>query len=65
MSYYYKKYFYLKIKEIISYPILFVILRSLKFLSKLFYILYSIIPRKNFLYWKCYIEIINILILEK
>lgn len=62
MSYYYKKYFYLKIKEIISYPILFVILRSLKFLLKI--ILY-IIPRKNFLYWKCYIEIINILILEK
>lgn len=50
MNYYYKKYFYLKIKEIISYPILFVILRSLKFLSKLFYILYSIIPRKSFLY---------------
>lgn len=62
MSYYYKKYFYLKIKEIISYPILFVILRSLKFLLKI--ILY-IIPRKSFLYWKCYIEIINILILEK
>lgn len=42
MSYYYKKYFYLKIKEIISYPILFVILRSLKFLSKLFYILFLV-----------------------
>lgn len=62
MSYYYKKYFYLKIKEIISYPILFVKLRSLKFLLKI--ILY-IIPRKSFLYWKYYIEIINILILEK